>query len=113
MSRNGGAALSGLIFLFSLVSLPANACAVGFKPDTSGFPLNPKLDRLTVTSAKPTKPNDVCLLHVDDQIVQVNEHPVPGARALALMAYWKSLGADTPIKFRIKRGDTIITVVTK
>lgn len=114
MAQKAGAALLGGAFLLLSLSAHAdNACAVGFQPDTSGFALNPKLDRLTVTSAKPTTPNDVCLLRVKDQILQVNEQLVPGARALTVMRYWKSLKEDAPIKFRVKRGDATITLITK
>jgi hypothetical protein len=38
---------------------------------------------------------------------------VPGARALVVMRYWKSIRDGTLITFRIKRGGTILTVTTK
>jgi hypothetical protein len=34
-----------------------------------------------VTSSKLEKTGDVCLLHVNDEILQVNSQVVPGARA--------------------------------
>lgn len=90
-----------------------NACAVGFKPETSGFALNPILDKLTVTSAKPRSPSDTCMLAVGDEILQVNAQKVPGARALAVRKYWKSLASDAPVTFRVKRGGAILSVTSR
>lgn len=100
----------------ALHCLPADAetsCAVGFKPETSGFMLNPILDKLTVTSAKPVKAGDICPFLVDDEILKVNQQPVPGARALAVMRYWKSIKDGVAITFLVKRGSSVITLVTR
>jgi hypothetical protein len=64
-----------------VLPLSTRACAVGFKPETSGFALNPTLKKLTVTSSKLEKTGDVCLLHVNDEILQVNSQLVPGQSA--------------------------------
>lgn len=105
--------VAAMLLMCSRPALAGNSCAVGFKPDTSGFPLNPVLDKLTVTSAKSATSDDVCLLQVADEILQVNQQPVPGARALTVMRYWKSLKDGALITFRVKRGGSILTLTTK
>jgi C-terminal processing protease CtpA/Prc len=112
VDRKSAAALVGLLLV--LCSLPAKAasCAVGFAPKTSGFVLNPILDRLTVTSVKPATAADDCKLQVGDEILQVNDRRVPGIRALSMMRYWISLDKDAAITFRVKRKGEVVTVVT-
>jgi hypothetical protein len=108
------AALSFVVLALSPLPVRAEStCAVGFKPDTSGFALNPVLDKLTVTSAKPGKAGDVCALQVSDEILKVNQQPVPGSRALTVMKYWKSLKDGLAITFLVKRDGAVITVITK
>ena len=102
--------------LFSvLVALPTSghACALGFKPETSGFALNPILNKLTVTDSKVEKPGDTCSLHVNDEILRVNSMSVPGARALAVMRYWKSLPKETIYTFIVRRAGVVTTVTSK
>ena len=113
MGRKTGIVLAGLAL--ALCSLPARAasCSVGFSPETSGFALNPILDRLTVASVKPATPSDTCQLKVDDEILQVNDREILGSRALSVMKYWKSLEKDAPVTFLVKRGGEVVTVVTK
>ena len=98
----------------ALAPLPVfagNSCKVGFEPETSGFALNPMLDKLTVKSAKPGKPGDTCVLEAGDEILKVNEQPVQGARALKVMRYWKSLKDGATITFLVKRDGAIVTLV--
>lgn len=118
MERKGipVAAMVIIAGMFLACPQPARAddsCAVGFKPDTSGFLLNPILDKLTVISVKPATPKDVCVLRIHDEILQVNQQPVPGARALAVMKYWKSLKDGAPITFRVRRAGSVLTLMTK
>lgn len=113
ISRAAAAIVAGAVLFGSQAARAENSCAVGFKPDTSGFPLNPVLDKLTVTSAIPTTPKDVCVLQVHDEILQVNQQRVPGARALAVMRYWKSLKDGTPVTFRVRRASSVLTLITK
>jgi S1-C subfamily serine protease len=97
--------------LAPLPALAGNSCKVGFQPETSGFPLNPILDKLTVKSAEPGKPGDTCVLEVGDEILKVNEQPVQGARGLKVMRYWKSLKDGATITFVVKRDGAIVTLV--
>ena len=107
------------IACFIVASTPAlshaeNACgATGFEPTLSGFSLNPKLDKLTVTYAKPAKPGDVCPLQAKDEILQVNEQVVPGSRALAAMRYWKSIKEGSLITYKVKRNGTTLRLSAK
>jgi hypothetical protein len=109
-------ARTALMVLFgTLMALPisSHACAVGFKPETSGFVLNPILNKLTVTSSKSEKAGDTCLLHVNDEILQVNTQPVPGARALAVMRYWKAIPDGAATTLMVRRNGAVLKITTK
>ena len=110
MSKTISAILFGTLMALPLSS---HACAVGFKPETSGFPLNPILKKLTVTSSKLEKTGDTCLLRVNDEILQVNSQAVPGARALAVMRYWKAIPDGSSVAFVVRRAGVITKVITK
>jgi len=105
--------LGTLLGTLMVVSLPARGCAVGFKPETQGFALNPVLKKLTVTSSKPEKAGETCLLHVDDEILQVNSQIVPGSRALAVMRYWKAIPDGSAITFVVRRDGAAVKLTTK
>ena len=83
------------------------------RPETSGFVLNPILKKLTVASSKLEKPGDVCLLRVNDEILQVNSQLVPGARALAVMKYWKAIPNGSAITFVVRRDGAVTKITTK
>jgi len=102
-----------LFAMLMVLPLSTRACAVGFKPETSGFALNPTLKKLTVTSSKLEKLGDVCLLHVNDEILQVNSQFVPGARALAVMKYWKAIPDGSAITFVVRRDGAVTKITTK
>lgn len=87
-------------------------CAFGVEPTTSGFALNPVLENIVVTSARPAKPGKTCALMRGDEILQVSDMPMHGERALKAMRYWKSLGKQ-PATLRVKRGETLLTVTTR
>jgi hypothetical protein len=106
-------ALAVLFAALTVVSLSAQACAVGFRPETSGFVLNPILKKLTVASSKLERPGDVCLLRVNDEILQVNSQLVPGARALAVMKYWKAIPNGSAITFVVRRDGAVTKITTK
>ena len=96
---------------------PASAtgkdCAVAFTPKLSGFALNPVLDKLTVTSAKPKSSNDTCVLRQGDEILRLNEKKTVGSRALAVQRYWKSLKPGLPITFLVQRSGSVLTLTSK
>ena len=99
--------------LLPLPSRAENSCATGFEPKTSGFALNPILDKLTVTSARPAKAGDVCPLQRHDEIIKVNQQVVPGTRALTVMRYWKSIKEGSLVTYAIKRNGTVLTLTAK
>lgn len=72
--------VSVLLGILAAPPFSAYACAVGFKPETEGFVLNPILRRLTVTSSEPEKAGDALRVD-DDEILRVNARSVPGSRA--------------------------------
>lgn len=103
-----------LLVLLPSPSHAENACgAVGFEPTTSGFALNPILDKLTVTYARPAKVGDVCLLQGKDVILKVNQQVVPGARALKVMRYWKSIKGGSIVTYTVNRNGTTLTLTSK
>ena len=101
------------LLLCAQPALAENSCAVGYKPQLSGFRLNPVLDKLVVMSVKPTTPKDTCVLQLADEIMQVNQQRVPGSRALTVMKYWKAIPDGTAVTYRIKRANSIVTVLSK
>jgi hypothetical protein len=106
-------ALVALIFASMVLPLSAHACAVGFNPETQGFALNPILKKLTVSSSKLEKPGDACLLHINDEILQVNSQSVPGSRALAVMRYWKAIPDGSAITFVVRRDGSVVKITTR
>jgi hypothetical protein len=106
-------ALTILISTLLVLPLSSHACAVGFKPETSGFALNPILKKLTVTSSKLEKAGDTCLLRVNDEILQVNSQAVPGARALAVMRYWKAIPDGSSVAYVVRRAGVVTKVIAK
>lgn len=111
-NRTAALAVAALLSQASLAHAE-NSCSLSFEPTTSGFMLNPTLDRLVVTSAKASTKNDTCPLRERDEIVQVNQQRVPGQRALAVMKYWKSIKAGVPVTYHVKRGASMIVVEAK
>jgi hypothetical protein len=79
---------------------------LSLKPETSGFFLNPVLDRVIVAKATGAG----CKLLVDDEILQLNDQVIPGQRARTVMSYWKSLGKDVPRIFKVRRDGSILAV---
>ena len=113
---NTGKSVTLLFVVLCVTSFSTRAtddCTFGVKPETSGFTLNPILDRVTVTSARPTAPGKTCSLKPGDQILRVNQQTIPGQRALKVMRYWKAIPDGTPATLVVKRGDTTFTVSTR
>jgi hypothetical protein len=75
--------------------------------------LNPILKKLTVTSSRIEKAGDECLLHVDDEILQVNSQLVPGSRALSVMRFWKAIPDGSAITFVVRRNGAVVKVTTR
>ena len=104
-------ALAALLAVINHPLRAAESCSFGVAPETSGFKLNPILNKLVVT--KVSTPSDTCSLRVNDEILQLNQQAIPGKRALAVMKYWKSLPKDAPATFKVKRGNSVLTLIVK
>ena len=91
--------------LLVLLALPlagqAGNCKLEIQPVTSGFFLNPTLDKLTVRSMRSVKPGVDCKLQQGDEIVQINAQAVPGRKAREVQAFWKDLKQDQPLTFKV------------
>lgn len=101
--------------VMSLLLLPlaghAGNCKLDIHPVTSGFFLNPTLDKLTVRSMKSTKAGFDCKLQQGDEILQINAQPVPGHKAKDVQAYWRALKPDQPVTFKVLRQGRPMTLV--
>lgn len=101
--------------VLALLVLPlaghAGNCKLDINPVTSGFFLNPTLDKLTVRSMKSVKPGFDCKLQQGDEIVQINAQTVPGRKAKDVQGYWKALKPDQPVTFKVLRNGKPMTLV--
>lgn len=103
---------AGLLVLLALpLAGHAGSCKLDIQPVTSGFFLNPTLDKLTVRSMRSVKPGVDCKLQQGDEIVQINAQAVPGRKAREVQAYWKGLKQDQPLTFKVLRHGKPLTLV--
>jgi hypothetical protein len=90
-----------------------DSCRLTLKPETSGFFLNPVLEKVTITKVSPQAPGAACVLMVDDEILQLNDQRVVGQRAKTVMAYWKSLKPGDPRNFKVRRAGVVLAIAVK
>ncbi len=90
----------------------AQACRLSLKPETSGFVLSPTLQKLVVEKAVPS-PDKPCGLVAGDELLQVNDRVIPGAKAKEVMAYWKGLPKGSTTTFKVLRDGVTLTVASK
>ena len=88
-------------------------CSVALNSKTSGFFLNPTLDRVLIAKASSNNPSDPCPLKAGDEILQVNDRVIPGANAREVTSYWKALPDSAPQVFKLRRAAAELTVVVK
>src|SRR5690554_6039716 len=108
--------LKGLSLAVALVAAGAaqassTGCNLRLKPETSGFFLNPMLDRVIVVEASPSNPDKPCPFLAGDELLRINDQDVPGHRARAVMKYWEALPKGTALEFSIRRNDEVIPLV--
>lgn len=108
--------LKGLLLAVALVAAgtaqaSSTGCNLRLKPETSGFFLNPMLDKVTVVEAEPSSPDKPCPFRAGDELLRINDQHVPGHRARAVMKYWESLPMGTALEFSIRRDDAVIPLV--
>lgn len=98
----------------ALCLLPASAfaadCDIALKPSYRGFPLNPLVEKVVISRVTPKRAGAVCPVRAGDEILQVNSQRVPGARALKVLSYWRSLKKGVPRHYRIRRGGREISL---
>lgn len=111
-NKTPGLALAALLFLCAAAHA-SDGCQLTLKPETSGFFLNPVLDKVTVMKVSPQAPGAACALMANDEILQLNGQRVVGQRAKTVMAYWKSLKPGDPRNFKVKRAGVVLTVAVK
>ena len=104
--------LSNLAALLFLPALSAHACTLSLKPETSGFFLNPVLEKVVVVKTAPSA-DSPCTLLVGDELLQVNDRVIPGAKAKEIMAYWRALPTGSTPIFKVRRGSEVLTVAGK
>ena len=91
-----------------------SACNIRVETEMSeSSRLNPIVGKLTITRAKPLAAGEICELIVGDQILEVNQHVVPGESALKVSKYFKEVKDGELITFKIKRGMDILVIRTK
>ncbi len=90
-----------------------SGCQLSLKPSTSGFFLNPTIEKVLVVKATSKNPERPCRLLANDELLQINERVIPGAKAKDVMAYWHSLPKGTQRIFKVRRAGTVVSIVTE
>jgi hypothetical protein len=108
--RNGFLFLAVAGLLAAGTAQAAGVCELALHPQTSGFFLNPVLEKVVVVTAKPASPGKPCALMADDELLQVNDQVIPGQRASKVMLYWKGLKDDAPRVFKVRRKGVVVDV---
>lgn len=98
--------------LLAAPAVSAWACQLSLKPETTGFFLNPTLQKVSVVKAV-SGADKPCTLLVGDELLQVNDRMIPGAKARDVMAYWKGLPKGSNPTFKVRRAGTVLTVASK
>ena len=101
--------LSITLALLVVPAFSAQACQLSLKPQTSGFFLNPTLEKVVVANAV-AGPDKPCKLQVGDELLQVNDRVLPGAKAKEVMAYWKGLPKGSKSSFKVRRAGVVLMV---
>ncbi len=91
----------------------ADACKLSLRNTTSGFFLNPTLKKVVVAKASARSPEKPCLLLANDELLQINDRTIPGAKAKDLLAYWKSIPDGSERTFKVRRAGSVISIVSK
>jgi C-terminal processing protease CtpA/Prc len=74
------------------------------KPETAGFPLNPVVTSVVIDKIKPNSPAAAQKMQVGDEIIEADGKPVPGTRALKLVALLSKQPGEV-LRLRLKRAD--------
>ena len=108
--------MKSIAVVVALLACPVIAsakCSVSLKSETSGFFLSPTLQRVVVAKAVASDPGDPCVLRSGDEILQINDRTIPGAKAKDVMSYWKGLSKTAPQVFKVRRAGAVLSVTAK
>jgi len=101
--------LTILLAAFALHVAAADKGYVGFSlsADGEGFFLNPTLKTLTITKVTPNSPTASAGIVAGDQIVEIEGHPVAGAKARDLKPYMdREVGQALQLVIKKASGET-------
>ena len=86
---------------------------IGFKVETEGFMLNPKLKSVVVGDLQPGLPADKAGIKVGDEVVEADGKTIAGASAFGMRSTMhKDAGQSLTVKLKHPAGDTYtITMV--
>jgi hypothetical protein len=98
--------------LLVAAACPAHACKLALQSKTSGFFLSPTLEKVVVAKVTPS-PGKPCSLMAGDELLQVNDRAIPGAKAKDIMAYWKGLPEGSKPTFKVRRAGKVVTIASK
>lgn len=110
--------LRKLIFALALVALCATGYAAekrasfGFGTDakTSGFFLNPTLERVWISKVTSDSPAEKAGLLVGDVIIAANEKPIPGSSAKEMSSLLRSFKPDDHLRLKVERAGKVIVI---
>lgn len=89
---------------------PPDKCSVGLATKTSGFKLNPTLEKITVSKVVRGANAKPCKLQVGDEIVQINDRVVKGSKAISMLNYANGIKGKDGITYRVRRGTETLTI---
>ena len=113
MTRTMFPTVAAALLLLPNLASAESACNFGVEPKTSGFLLNPIVDKLTITRAKPSAPGKTCSMVVGDEILELNNHVIPGARGLKVKGYFDGVKDGETYTLKVKRGNSVVVFSTK
>ena len=110
--------LRKLMFSCALVMLCATAYAAdkrasfGFGTDakTSGYFLNPTLERVWISKVTSDSPAERAGLLVGDVIIAANEKPIPGSSAKMMSSLLRSFKPGDHLHLKVERAGKIVVV---
>jgi len=105
------ALLVAVLLLSFAGGVAAKGLGFSIEGKTSGFFLNPVMDRVTISKVEPGSVAADSGMLAGDVVLELNGTHVPGMRAHALMTFWKSIPNGTPLRFRLQRRQAIVNVV--
>ncbi|GLQ90706.1 PDZ domain-containing protein [Dyella flagellata] len=100
-----------MLLLFTCLGVSAagqpGRFGIGFKVETEGFMLNPKLKSVVVSYLQPGLPADKAGIKVGDEIIEADGKTIAGASAFGMRSVMdKDAGQSLTLKLKHPTGDT-------